>query len=387
MAKITTTFFGDLAILPHPAEAPIKETLEFLTDVLQSYNGKEQRLQLRTKARQMFAYKIPLQAWNIAAASNTAYGAISKKWAIPIWSEAQFIGNVAEAASTIACDAVFYDLRANSLAMLFAGYDNWQIVEISSIASNSISVSNSLVEMSGAWLLPIRIGFISGSIDKPTNGHNGRVELNFEIEDNLELLPTAPAQYLSKDVYYDVPLMSGGESSNAYSKRVDIVDYALGPVHRRSPWLNSRYARPYFFQTNKRSEIYEFRKFVYRRVGKFREFLLPSHEVDLRVRNTGIITTTLVVDSDNFFDYSSERTNIAIQHIDGSWLLRSISNPIQITADRLQFTLSSAINLLPSNIARISYLGNYRLEADRIEISWSNGGLMESELRILEIAP
>ena len=58
MAKITTTLFGELAILPYQAEAPVKESLEFLTDVITAYDATEERLQLRSKPRQSFNYSI-----------------------------------------------------------------------------------------------------------------------------------------------------------------------------------------------------------------------------------------------------------------------------------------------------------------------------------------
>jgi len=165
-----------------------------------------------------------------------------------------------------------------------------------------------------------------------------------------------------------------------------LVDYSLGPKVYRSPWLNSRYGRPYFVSFSDRSDIYEFKKFVYRRAGKFREFYMPSHEVNLRIRNESLITNTLLVDSDSFLDYASTRTKIAVQKIDGSWLLRTISNPFQIIWNRLQFTLSASLNMNPDEIARVSYLGEYRMEADRIELSWETGGRLECDFRILELS-
>ncbi len=386
MAKITTSLYGELAILPHPAEAPIKETLEFLTDVMQAYNGTEQRLPLRTKARQTFSYKIPLQAWHLASSFNTTYAAIRDRWAVPIWSEGQFIGNIASGAISIVCNTTFYDIRANSLAMIYGGYDNWQIVQIGTVGPSVANLASGVSEVDSAWLIPIRLGRIPGDIRKPTNGSVGSVEVDFEIEDALTFTPEAPSQYLSKDIYYDVPLLSDSMADNSVSKRLDLVDYSLGPKAYRSPWLNSQYGRPYFVSLEERSDIYEFKKFVYRRAGKFREFYMPSHEVNLRIRNESTITNTLLVDSDSFLDYASSRTKIAVQKIDGSWLLRTISNPVQIIGNRLQFTLSSSLNLNPSEIVRVSYLGEYRMEADRIEFSWETGGRLECDFRILELS-
>lgn len=386
MAKITTSLFGELAFLPYQAEAPVKETLEFLTDLLTSFNGSEQRFSMRTKPRQSFEYTIPLQAWQTAAAFNTEYAAIAKRWAVPIWTEAQFIGDVAAHATEINCNTSLYDLRASSLALLYSSPDVWQIVEISTTTSTKINVANDLSGITGAWLLPVRLGWIVGSVDKPTNGHNGKSYVTFEIDDNLEITPAAPTQHLSNDIYYDVPLRGEDNVSKFVQRRVDIVDYSLGPVVRRSPWLNSRYGTPYRSLLNGASEVRSYKNFLYRRSGKYRSFWMPSFENNFRLVSTGNINSTIVVESDSLNDWSL-RTNIAIQATDGNWYPRVVSNPVQVVGNRLQLTLSSPLNVNASNIARISFLGLYRFDADKIELRWIGNGIVETEVSILEITP
>jgi hypothetical protein len=387
MAKITTQLFGQLAIVPQQAETPVRETLEFLTDVLESYNGSEQRLQLRTKARQTYAYTIPLQAWHTAAAFNTEYGAIRKRWAVPIWTEAQYVGNILSNAPAIVCDTTNYDLRDESLAMIYAGCDKWQVVEIASVEPGQINLLSNVNGFVGAWLIPVRIGFISNTIDKPTNGHNGKSTLTFEIEDTSEITSDAPSQYLGNDIYYEVGFLSGDSISRTIEKRLDKNDFSLGLVERRSPWENTRFATPYRKVLDSPSEVADFKKWLYRRAGKFRSFWLPTFEVNMRVVNTGVIASTLLISADSYIDYASVRTNIAIQANDGTWYNRTVSNPLQINSSTIQLTLSSALNLDASKVSRVSYLGLNRLDADRIELNWRGAGVVESEIRILELNP
>lgn len=389
MAKINTVLFGELAIIPHPAETPIRESLEFFTDMLESNNGTEERLQLRSKARHKFSYDIPLQAWRTAEAFNTETGAIRKQWAVPIWTEAQYVGTIAEAAITIACDTTIYDLRAESLALLYTGCDNWQIVEIATLDAVSIVPYNELVAMRGAWLIPIRLGAIVGNVSKPTNGHSGKTSLTFEIEvsDIVALTPDVPTQYLSNDLYLEPPLLSGSSVDRSIEQRLDVTDFALGPVARRSPWLNSQFGTSYRSVIEGGAEMREYKKFLYRRAGKFKSFYMPTFENNLRVANVGTIVSTLVAKSDSFIDYASLRTNIAIKLVTGEWLIRGISNPIQIDEERIQLTLSSALNIAVEKIAFISYLGLNRFDTDRIEITWLGNNVAESNVRILEIKP
>lgn len=386
MGKVTTTLFGELAILPYQAEAPITETLEFLTDVLLSYNGSEQRLQMRTMPRQTFAYKIPLQAWRTASAFNVGYQAIRKKWAVPIWTQAQYVGEVTAAATSITCDTTLYDLRASSLAFLYTSADNWQIVEISTTTGSLINVSNTLLYMAGAWLLPVRLGWVAGSIGNATSGYSGTASITFEIDDNLELTPATPAQYLSADIYNDASLLGGATLDRKIQSRSGVVDYSLGKVARRDYWTNARYASPFRSVLNGPAEIKTYRDFLYRRAGKFREFWAPTFESNLRVVDTGLITSTLTIERDGFADYSA-RKNIAVQSVDGTWYQSVATNPTPVASNRLELSLTPALSIKAADIARACYLGLNRLDTDRIELRYIGNSVALSEFTMLEISP
>ena len=386
MAKVTTELFGELAVLPYQAEAPVKESLEFLTDVIEAYDATEERLQMRSKPRQSFNYSIPLQAWRTAAAFNTEYGAIRKDWAVPIWTEAQYVGTIGAGVLSIDCNTSLYDLRPQSLAMLYSVCGDYQVIEIDEVFSDHITLLADTEYVAGAWLMPVRKGWIQGNIDKPTNGHNGKSSLTFVIDDNPTITPALPAQYLGDDIYYDAPLLSSGSLPASLSQRQDITDMSLGPVARRTNWNRPQYGKPWRSLFTTPEEVRNFREFLYRRAGKFRRFWYPTFENNMRVANTGNITTTLIIQSDSFIDYASFRTNIAIQ-ANGVWYPRAISNPVQVSATQVQLTLSSALNVRAETIARISYLGLHRFDADRIELNWQGGGVVETNIQILELAP
>lgn len=389
MAKITTTLFGELALLPYQAEVPVREKLEWLTDVLQAYDGSEQRLQSRTKPRQTLEYNVPLQYWKKATAFNTLYGAIRKDWAVPVWTEAQAVGDITGGQNTIDCDTLVHDLRADSLAMLFSLDGSYEIVEIESITATDVTIYGpGATSRLGAWLIPVRRGFIVGTAQMPTNGREGSVKVTFQIDDNLSLTPAEPAQYLGDDIYYDAGLLSeSGIMTRVLQQRQDVIDFELGPVERRTPWNNARYSSPYASLLEGPTEVRAYKEFLYRRAGKFRAFWLPTFENDLRLLSTGTITSTMVVESASLIDYASNRTHIAIEDADGNWYPREISDFIQLDADRVQFTLSTNLNLDSDKIVRMSYLGLNRLDADQIAFNWVGNNVVKSEVRILEISP
>ena len=93
-----------LPFLPQVAELPVTETISFLTDSFTNYDGTEQHIQLRSKPRQQFQYSIPIKYRDNADVFNSLYGAIREKWAVPIWSELQPVGNITSGAITINCE-------------------------------------------------------------------------------------------------------------------------------------------------------------------------------------------------------------------------------------------------------------------------------------------
>lgn len=385
MAKIVTTLFGTLALIPQVAEIPVNETLQFLSDPMESYNGTEQNLQLRAKPRQSFQYQIPVKPSTDPSIWNTSYGAIRKKWAVPVWHDAQNVGTVAAGADHVLCDTTYYDLRPSSLAMLFNLCGTYQILEIDDIESDRINISGTTDAISNAYLIPVRIGYVTGSITKPTNGFTGKVSINFFVLDTAEYTPSAPTQYLSNDIYFSPGLTDAGGVETSFNMREDVIDYDLGEREVRTPWALPKFGRPHRVLMATKEERKEYRDFIYRRLGKVRPFWLPTFENNLRIKNTGTVVSTLVTAIDSFTDYATARTHIAIEATSG-WYARSISAPTPTGPDTMQFTLSSALNIPASSIIRVSYLGLNRLNTDQIEFNYGSK-TSESAVSILEISP
>ena len=389
MPKIDTIRYGELAIVARQAEVPVRETLEFMTDVIESFNGSEERLKLRSKARQTYAYTSPRQMHHLADSFNTEYGAIRKQWAVPIWTEAQYVGRILEHQDIIICDTKHYDFRPLSLGLLFTSCDTWQIVEISTVTETTIVLIDGAAAMQAAWLVPVRVGWIANTVERPTNAFSSKSTMIFEIDDVAELPTTEPMELYQGHEFYVIPGLLTGESLDAViEQRLDENDFDLGLVDRRSPWTHARLGTQYRIMTTNATEMRDFKKFLYRRYGKYSVFWMPTFEVNMRVVNApGTIGTTLIVRSDSYLDYAGNRNHIAIQTLTDGWLFRQIMNAVQIDSTTIQLTLSSALGMKALDIINVSYLGLYRLDTDRIEILWSGAGIADCTMRIIELEP
>lgn len=389
MAKVTTTLFGDLAFLPVPARDPVSETLEYLTDIIRSYNGTEQRVALRSKPRQTIAYSCAASsAAHGAEIFNTLYGAIDKRWAVPLWHQAQSLASVSAHQTTISCDTSGYDFRNGSLALLWQTESHWQIVEISIAGSGYIDITTDTASFGECSLMPVRLGWLNGSSGRHLNRLVTELQVAFEIDDYSEIVPATPGQYLGYDVFDDCPQLAGSGINRSMHQQVDRVDFDLGLVSRLSPWIYARITSPARKTVNGFESVSDYKRWFARAQGKAGLFWLPLYEVNLHPLNAGMITTTLIMRSDAYMAYGQHRKHIAVRDRDGEILrYREITFAEQVDAQRIQLTLSPALNLHINAIDIMSYLGLCRFDSDNLSVRWIGRGVAEITSTIIEIQP
>lgn len=394
MSKVISEYFGELAVLPRPAELPMKESVEYLTDVITSYNGTEQRLQLRNKPRRTLEYTVPLQAWQMQDSMNTNYGAIRKKWVVPMWAEAQYVGTISEGQTYISCNTGPYDYRnTSSLAFLYSSCDDWQVVDISSIDPTTLYSLNPMHWIHKAWVMPARLGWVSNITELFTNGSTGKLSVTYEldIKDTNYYANALPPQYLDNDVYTSpVPLLSNGLVNVVTEQKLDETEALTGYIDRRTPWLHPKVSMPYRVQLNNAEEISNYRRFMNRRAGKFQLFWMPSFRNDMRLVNDFTYNSNIInvffIYPDSYDDYALLHKHIAINMMNGSWIFTEIRNVFKYE-EYLYVSTEVMLNVNAKDIYRICFLGLHRFDSDRVEISWIGNGVASADVRVIEVEP
>lgn len=384
MAKVVTSF-GTLALLPFPAEAPMRETLEWKTDLHESHNGTQKSIQLRNHPRQTLHYSIPETHAGKVRAYIDFYGAFKLKWAVPLWGELQHIGTIAFESQTINCNTTLYDLRVNSLALLWQSNDVWQLVEISAMDGSSITITGLTIAYQNAYLIPVRIGRITGNVSLTSAGYQASTDVKFEIEDNLALAGVVPTQFLADDLYTDPTLFRDTSIDGAVQSRTDRIDYELGVTESRYPWTYNRTLRPRHMLAEGPTEVRALRGWLMRRAGRFRRYWEPTFENDLRNASTGTVTNALRVIDDGHNDWSA-RPHIAVLS-GGVWLCRTVTGVGTPTLGVLELSIDSNLNIQASSIKAISFLGLRRLDTDRVELNWLGNSVVRATVNTVEIQP
>lgn len=383
MSLVSTNLYGTLALLDLQAEAPLQEVLEWRTDLFTSKNGTEEATPLRQAPRQSFSMRVPVNdPAALARAFNLVYGQQGQAWAVPVWSEARVITGVAS--TVVSCDPTASDFRADSLCLIVNG-STFEVGEVSAVASDSLALA-APPAATGGYILPLRVGKIVGPVARDTDGHSGGLTINYRVDDNIDLAPAAPTQYLGYDIYFEDIYLQNDKLAEQHRASVEVVDNDLGAVATFDLWTHNRFARPHYVVLRTPAEAWSFRLWLHRRMGRYRPYWSPSFMRDLQHKSTGTVTTSLKVKPDGRLDGATGRTHIAVQDRDGNWYARAITDVVVTDADTLTLTLSSSLALAAANIARISYLGLRRLDTDRVEISWA-GGVGVSAVSTVEVSP
>ncbi|NWK75669.1 hypothetical protein HYG93_15650 [Acinetobacter sp. SwsAc6] len=377
---IYTELFGDVVLLTSPALVGATEKLGFKTDVFESKNGSEVRTPLRDKARQTLGFSSIAVLKEIAQHFNVQWGGIRKNWAVPLFQESQYVGAVD--GDFIECRTDIYSFYAKSIAVLRNGSE-FKIVEIASVESNGLQLTDPVV-MASAKLYPVRLCFISGDISRQISGIHAQCSITFNVIDEPEAQESTPAQFLGDDLYFFCLTYSGDSMEATISQHQDIIDNEIGVVFQGTNWNFARYSKQYRAVITNQSELYDYRRFLFRRQGRFRPFWLPTYESNMRCKSTGLISSVLLVERDQHKQLADLRKHIAIKS-DGIWTAHTVTASAPVAGNSIQITITPALNKNASAIERISYLGLHRLDADSIDIHFHGAGIAEVSVPILEI--
>jgi hypothetical protein len=271
--------------------------------------------------------------------------------------------------------------------ILWSSPTDWQVLGIDQVVdANTISLTTPTEAFADAWVAPARWGFFEGEPSRAFDGRTSRLQLTFSIEDNRALEVAAPDQYLGNDIYFDPGLLGGDTTSESITTQFQLLDEQLGLVEYGTPWLHNRPSRSHRMMGEDAEEAWAIREWLHRRAGRLTPFWHPSFEMDLRVLNTGAVTTTITVAADDYLRFAEERDHLAIELTSG-WVARSVTGSLVTGPDQVQLTLNASLATTASAIKRVCFLGLRRLNSDRVEINWQGGTVCTCAVPVLDIEP
>ncbi|MCL2076649.1 MAG: hypothetical protein FWH15_09510 [Betaproteobacteria bacterium] len=382
--------------LPNWTES-VTEHLEWLTDVLTSTSGAEQRRALRQAPRKRYEalFFAEGEARNLLANQLSAYG--GQAWILPIWPEAQFLKVAVPVGSDfIPCVTANQDFEAGRVAVLIedtpadtftlgavAMLGNTPLrieaVEVAEVKENGLLLTRTLTAAikAGTRLYPARAARLERQPE--LKRHTDRLygyEAAFEITDAREA--DLPAPQLPTYRAHPVCLLRPDESedlTDGFERALNILDVKVGRTRVKDVTKRGFPLRQHRFLNANLSTLGSLKSLLYALKGRQGALWLPTHMDDM----TPIRVTTdefLWINPVGFIldnVYRQGRQDIAIWLKSGETLLRRIVGADFDGGIRLRLDPLLPRPITPREIARISYLSLMRLADDDVAIEHITG--------------
>lgn len=400
--KIQTSY-GEVHVLTNCPLLDSTESLEWMTEVHESFDGSEERYPLRDVPRQVLSFNYVQMRKAMGDMFHMLYANLRKQWGIPLRQVKRVIPDIVDD------DYIILD-AADTIADLRVGFafiessEGAQVVEIVSrgryiIIQEEIrdpetdEVIQELITeyqdgfrlavnitATSATIMPLRICIIDGDASINAGGFWSSSSVVFRVlaEDLPEHEGDEPAQYKGEDIYWKPLLLDGDSLEMTLIQHQIIVDGSVGGFQQYTHHAKARYLKPFKLLLKSWPEYNEYKRFLFRRSGRSRAFWMPLYEQHLSILNTGDIATSLTTDTK--YVVEAGRKHIAVKRKDGTWSAHEITGR---TASSLTVTPSIASHR--NSIAGIYYLGLHRLDADQIEFQFLGAGKSQVTVPIVEI--
>ncbi len=170
-ADLTVTGIRITVFSPDPDWSDdFRERTEYLTHILATHAGQEQRIQLRKTPRTRVIYRVvTMEKRDSAALEALLWGNQARVYGVPFWPDAQpLLANVSPGATVVQVTTTYRKFAAGGLLLLWRDMHTHEALGIQSVAAGSVTLSFPAV---GTWpadgrtyVIPLLTGRLSDGV-------------------------------------------------------------------------------------------------------------------------------------------------------------------------------------------------------------------------------
>lgn len=361
-------------------DSGVLERYEWLTDIITSWDGSEQRIKLRaTPRREIEAHLQVFGLDFVRKLQSTLFGWQSRSYLIPYWPDYYVLSAELPAGSTVipnipTADAEFI---TGGVALLFNTINHNESVQLLEVQPNQLILDLPTQQTwpAGTRIYSAKFARIASqqTITRPTR-HMLDMQAKFIVTDNSGLTETEGATlYKGYPVLLDIPNEVEALSEDLLRPLLEfdtetvnpVVDDPIGytTIVRRMDWL-----------MKSRKERADFRKWLYARTGRWKPFWMPSWNEDFKLVSLLAGTDTKLVIEFAFYKRfvpaTPMRDALMIELFNGTRIFKDILSIDEISETEENVFIDSPVgfDIQPQEVRRISYLNLSRLDSDTVEI-------------------
>jgi len=372
-----------LPLFPFRPQAPIKETIATLTDVIAGNDGSEQRISTRPVPRQGFKFPVMMESEKQQARLDALLFSWQKRsFGLPVWPElVVHTGAINATDMAITVDTTNSDFRDDSLAVIWQSEDSCEVVQVETVAAGSLTLANPVQNTytGSKLILPVRTAQMDAS-SKRTGHSTGLAfaDFSFAVKDNILLTGFTPAT-----TYKGLPVLTEATAVDpTQSKSSDgdasLQDYETGDYDYFSDSDFNIGIQSHLFYKDTKADCWDFRKFIHSLLGQQGTFYVPTHKEDMVLAvGFGASDTSFNISYIGLAEnmgLNDLRTDIAFIFPDGTQLYREVTGIVKAGAVEI-ISIDSDLDIAvePGDCV-ISWLDKLRLAGDEIEFVWHGAG-------------
>jgi hypothetical protein len=350
--------------------------------------ASEQRIALRAYPRQSFTYDHFMDDREVARARALAVGWANRQFGVPVWTEATFIGDVAEGAPSVAFNTASADYRVGDMVILWSNSADFEGVGVASISAGEIVFKLPVSRaMSNVYIAPMRYARAS-AFDLSRGAHKlikVKADFNVTLDKYLGASANLP-QHENLDVLTDMMYLVGA-CDERIEKVVNLIDNGFGEVVSDSVYTTTDQTFTVSWSFTKRSELWRVRAWLHSLKGKQKAFWLPSKANDFQlVLDASSASTAINVLSIEYPLYYTTRA-IQITRKNGVKTFHSVTGGgTENGADVLSLSAALGVTTNIADVDSISMMHKVRLDSDRVEISHEQGGYVTIKVPVKEVS-
>jgi len=387
-------------MFPYPPESPIDEELGFKTTILQSADGREQRVAIRRCPRQSFNLTFAVEDDAVRRnLQSQLFGWLAGVFGVPVWFEARRLTQGAAAADTVVyCDTQYADFRDGGLAIIWYDEETYDALEIASHTASSITFSSPLTQpfsAATAWVMPLRTALADPTISGARSPVGlDQFPITFRVLDNDAPATASVSAFPSYDgrvLLNDPNFMDNPTVPRGLSMKVVVHDNEAGAPVQYSDWLGPMGTTQKGFFAATAQRRWEIRQLLHALRGPQVAFYLPTFYQDL-VAAGPFSSGSPNMDIENvgytrYINGQAPANHVWIQLLSGVEYCKKILSSVVIsdTVERLTLSEAWATTIQPQEIRRISYLPLSRIAEDTVRLQHSGSGETAVVFSVLEV--
>jgi hypothetical protein len=390
--RITAT---RLIVMPFIPQAGIKEKLAWATDIIESYDGTEQRAALRETPRQVLQYRYTIEEGDdTQLMENLLYDWLPRVWGVPIWFEEQRLEeDLASGSDTIPVDTTVSDYRVGGLVMVFESRERFESFEIAAVNVDSVEIDGetSMTFFAGqASVMPVRQAYARAQVGTERYGSGYEiVDMEFTTLDNVYLGDVTGLDTYDGHVVVEDPNYIESTYGREWERPVVVIDTVSGRVFQQSRTDRSRAHMKKRWEAATRAEVFQIRKMLHYFRGSQLTFWLPTFRADMTLADTIISSgTTMRVRANGYSTFNQARRPFAdfqMTLTNGNVYRREITGA-ESDGDEDVITFAPALGAFvvqPEDVERIEYLQLVRIEDDKAVLTHLRSGEAIIEIDVM----